>query len=219
MVCGLASRTEPLENEVKLKKSLILALCIVSLAFAKFAPQPSANPSAKYAPDDEYVEEPDVPPSVRLKIPSAIADSLPWFAVREVSVANTPFTKMHLTKLAQNNDRVALVYFATWCIPCRVGVKNLAAAEALLTQNKTEVVLVNIGETDEKAIARWVEKLGASRFKVVVDPFKRMTENFGITRSGEEMSLPKTLVVDSKVKPVKLIGKEGGDWPQVLWTK
>lgn len=100
-----------------------------------------------------------------------------------------------------------------------MGVKNLAAAEALLTQNKTEVVLVNIGETDEKAIARWVEKLGASRFKVVVDPFKRMTENFGITRSGEEMSLPKTLVVDSKVKPVKLIGKEGGDWPQVLWTK
>lgn len=158
-------------------------------------------------------------PSVQLALPSSIADSLPWFAVREVGLANMPFTKKHLADVAQKHDRVALVYFATWCIPCRVGVKRLVAAESLMAENKTDVILVNIGEPDEKSITKWVEKLGAGRFKVVVDPFKRMTENFGITRSGEEMALPKTLVVDSNVKPVMLVGQEGNDWPQILWEQ
>lgn len=185
---------------MKFLESLFL---VMLLAVGSFA-QPAANGSSA---------------SARLPMPSAIADSLPWFAVREVSTANAPFTKTHLTQLAQANKRVALVYFATWCIPCREGVKRLAKAKDLLAQNKVGVVLVNIGENDEKLIEKWVEKLGASDFKIIVDPFKRMTENFGIVGAGEEMALPKTLVVDSQVKPVILIGQEGKDWPQILWAK
>ncbi|MCQ2102860.1 MAG: TlpA family protein disulfide reductase [Fibrobacter sp.] len=157
--------------------------------------------------------------SAMVPVPKTIADSLPWFAVREVSSTNSPFTKTHLTQLARQNERVALVYFATWCIPCREGVKRLAAAQDQLKKNKVDVVLVNIGENDEKVIGKWVDKLGASNFKVIVDPFRRMTENFGIVGEGEEMSLPKTLVVDQQVKPVYLIGQEGNDWPQILWAK
>jgi len=179
-----------------------MAFLLTGLSFAQGAPGSS-----------------NVSPSLLLPMPKTIADSLPWFAVREVNKTSYPFTKSHLAKIAQDNDRVALVYFATWCIPCRVGVKKLVAAESLLSEKKVGVVLVNIGEPDENAIRKWVEKLGAGNFKLIVDPFKRMTENFGIVGSGEEMSLPKTLVVDSQVKPVVLVGQEGSDWPQVLWEQ
>lgn len=157
--------------------------------------------------------------SVELPLPKVIADTLPWFAVREVGNSNMPFTKTHLLQLSQKNERVALVYFATWCIPCREGVKRLANSQSQLSSNKVGVVLVNIGESDEKLIQQWVNKLGASNFKVISDPFKRMTENFGIVRGGEEMSLPKTLLLDQQAKPVKLIGQEGKNWPQILWEK
>lgn len=182
---------------MNLMKALLLSLCMVGLTFA---------------------EDSSLKSSV-VKIPSVIADSLPWFAVREVGEGNRPFTKTHLTQLAQKKDRVALVYFATWCNPCREGVKRLANAQDQLAANKVGVVLVNIGEPDEKLIKKWVDKLGASNIKIITDPFKRMTENFGITREGEEMALPKTLVVNSQVKPVILLGQEGSDWPQVLWNK
>lgn len=154
-----------------------------------------------------------------LTMPNVIADSLPWFAVRELGVAGEPFTKTHLQQLSEKNERVALVYFATWCLPCRAGIKRLAAAQNELVQNKVGVVLVNVGEPDEKRVRRWLEKAKASNIKVVVDPFRRMTENFGLVNEGEEMSLPKTLLVDSKARPLMLVGQEGDDWPQILWEK
>lgn len=159
----------------------------------------------------------DAPKTAIMDVPAAIADSLPWFAIRELDETGTPFTKAHLQRLSQQNKRVALVYFATWCIPCREGVKKLAASYKELNKNKVAVLLVNIGESDEKLVKKWVDKIGASLFTVVIDPFKRTTESFGMIAEGEEMSLPRTLVVNSEAKPLFMLGQEGSDWPQILW--
>lgn len=156
-------------------------------------------------------------PSQKIDLPQTLTDSLPWFAVREVSENNLPFTRAHLSQIAAKSDRVALVYFATWCIPCRVGVKKLAENNAELQKHNVQVVLVNIGERDEALIQKWVEKAGASMFKLVGDPFKRTTEGFGLVSEGQEISLPRTIVVNKNLKPLFMLGEEGNDWPEVLW--
>ena len=157
--------------------------------------------------------------SRKIEMPQTISDSLPWFAIREFSDNMVPFTRAHLEKLAKKSDRTALVYFATWCIPCRVGVKRLVENVDELNKNNVSVVLVNIGERDEGAIKKWLQKLNASVFTVVIDPFKRLTEGFGLVKENEEISLPRTIVLDSAVKPLFMLGEEGQDWPQVLWEK
>lgn len=156
--------------------------------------------------------------SLMLPMPSALSKDLPWFAVREAKSGNSPFTKSHLAEFAKKSDRVALVYFATWCVPCRAGVKRLASARKELVNNRVSVVLVNIGE-DEQLVKKWIDGVGASSFKVIADPFKRMTEGFGLVKVDEEIALPKTLVLDGKLKPLFLIGQEGSDWPDILWEK
>ena len=64
--------------------------------------------------------------SARISLPQTIQDSLPWFAVFELQNESTPFTLNHLNELAKKSERVALVYFATWCIPCREGLKQIS---------------------------------------------------------------------------------------------
>ena len=157
--------------------------------------------------------------SRKIEMPKSISDSLPWFAVREISENMVPFTRSHLEKITSKSDRTALVYFATWCIPCRAGVKRLVEQADELGKNNVSIVLVNIGERDEGAIKKWIQKLNASVFTAVIDPFKRLTEGFGLVREGEEISLPRTIVLDSKMKPLFMLGEEGSDWPQVLWAK
>ncbi len=154
--------------------------------------------------------------SVTMPLPSQIKDSLPWFAVRELSDNNTPFTKTHLQQIAQKNKRVALVYFATWCIPCRVGLKQIAAHTDDLTKAGTAVVLVNVGERENDKIIKFLSKLSLDQQKAVLDPFGRLTENFGIKNESENMSLPKTMIVDSALKPMLLIGEEGDDYIGLL---
>lgn len=157
--------------------------------------------------------------SRKIELPKTISDSLPWFAVREFSENMVPFTRVHLQTLTQKSERTALVYFATWCIPCRVGVKRLVENYDELKKNNVSVVLVNIGERDEGTIKKWIQKLNASVFTVVVDPFKRLTEGFGLVKENEEINLPRTIVLDSQMKPLFMLSEEGQDWPQVLWAK
>lgn len=162
-------------------------------------------------------ETPNDKSSVKIALPKSLNDSLPWFAVREVNENSSPFTRTHLQQIAKGGERTALVYFATWCIPCRAGVKKLAENAAELQKHNVQVVLVNIGERDEKMIRKWVEKIGAESFVTIGDPFKRLTEGFGIVAEGVEISLPRTIVVDKTLKPLFMLGQEGADWPQVLW--
>lgn len=159
--------------------------------------------------------------TVELNLPAAVSDSLPWFAVREINDVSSPFTRTILERDALKSERTALVFFATWCNPCKDGIRKLAQSKAELENNKVKVILVNIGvrEVDESKIRQWVNDLGAGAFKLVIDPFKVMTEGFGLLDKSGEIALPKTLVVDSKAKPLILFGQEGSDWPKILWKK
>ena len=154
--------------------------------------------------------------SARMPFPEAIKDSLPWFAVFELSNGNNPFTRNHLNAIAKKNQRVALVYFATWCIPCRVGLKEIAAHSDELTAAGTAVVLVNVGERENDLLMKYLKGFSLEKTKTVVDPFGRLTEGFGLKKENENMSLPRTIIVDSDSKPVLMIGEEGDDFIGIL---
>ena len=154
--------------------------------------------------------------SVKIPLPAQIQDSLPWFAVREIGDNNTPFTKTHLQQLAKKSNRVALVYFATWCVPCRVGLKQIAIHREELAAAKTAVVLVNVGERDTEKLLRYLKRFSLTQAKSVIDPFGRLTEGFGLKEENENMSLPRTIVLDSSLKPLFMLGEEGDDFIDLL---
>ena len=80
-------------------------------------------------------------------------------------------------------------------------------------------MFVNIGERDADLIRKWADKLGVKDRIIVMDNFGRLTEGFGLIKENETLPLPRTLLLDSKLRPVKMISGEGSDWPSVLWTK
>lgn len=158
--------------------------------------------------------------SQTLPVPASIKDSVPWFAARSAKDGESPWTRTDLQKMVKTpEDRVALVYFATWCVPCRAGIVKLRNASADLEKNHIRIVFVNIGERDADLIRKWADKLGVKDRIIVMDNFGRLTEGFGLIKENETLPLPRTLLLDSKLRPVKMISGEGSDWPSVLWTK
>ena len=149
--------------------------------------------------------------SQKIPLPVAIRDSLPWFAVFELQNDNAPFTRNHLNALAQKNERVA-----TWCIPCREGLKQISTNAEALAAAKTSVVLVNVGEREKDMLTKYLAKFSLEKLPAVVDPFGRLTEGFGLIKEGENIDLPRTVVVDKKMHPSFMIGAEGADYIQIL---
>ena len=157
--------------------------------------------------------------SQKLPLPETIKDSLPWFAVRELQNDNTPFTRTHLQRMTEKYDRVALVYFATWCIPCRAGIKQIVANQTEIEKAGTAIVLVNVGERETNKVKNFLAKLSADKLTSVTDPYGRLTEGFGLVKGGQSISLPRTIVVDKSLKVLQLIGEEGGDYIELLKGK
>lgn len=179
------------------KLSLLTMLVVLLFSSALFAAEPA-------------------PASVKLPLPAVIQDSLPWFAVFELQNENAPFTRNHLNILAQKSERVALVYFATWCIPCRVGLKQISDNAAEIAAAKTSVVLVNVGEREKEKITNFLKKFSLENAPAVVDPYGRLTEGFGLIKTGENIDLPRTIIVDKSAHPVMMIGAEGSDYISIL---
>ena len=151
-----------------------------------------------------------------LPLPPSIRDSIPWFALREMAPHNPPFTRQHLQLEAEKSNRTILVYFATWCLPCRAGILDLIRHQKDLEQSKIKVILVNLGEKDEETIEKWKKEMGIPGWKILLDPFGRTTEGFGLIQEGTRMDLPKTLILDKNLKPLLLIGEEGEDYRTLL---
>jgi thiol-disulfide isomerase/thioredoxin len=143
---------------------------------------------------------------------------IPWFVARD-KVDKEPFSRKHLeNSLTPQTKRIALVFFASWCIPCREGVVRLRDNQADLDKNGVLVVLVNAGENELPKIGKWIRTNGNEKWLVILDKFRNIQRNTGLISDAEtEIALPKTILLDNKMKPLFLIGAEGKDWPRVLW--
>ena len=154
--------------------------------------------------------------SARLPLPQNISDSIPWFAVFELRNDNAPFTRNHLERTCRNSNNVAFVYFATWCLPCREGLKKISQNMAALQEAKTSIVLVNVGEREKDKIVEFLKMFSLENTLTVVDPFSRLTEGFGLIKPNEKIDLPRTIMFDNSMHAKLMVGMEGDDYMEIL---
>lgn len=161
-----------------------------------------------------------------LPLPNALqTEELPWFAlpVKDSEESyNGVLNKNKLKNIAaqKNSKKVVLAFYATWCMPCREGLRRMSEKAAELEKNGVLVVLVNVAEKsfDFGKINRWVMEYAREGWLLGFDEFGGLPEKFGLAEHGGEMPLPKTLLLNSNLRPLMLIGQEGDDYLQILWS-
>lgn len=152
-----------------------------------------------------------------LEIPEVIKDSLPNFFVRDIHNDMDDFSKSSLKKMSDAYNKIVLVYFATWCVNCQKGLKQIKDNEAAFEKAKIKIILVNVGETESNEKVRsFLKKIGLSPYSGALDPYNQLLTRFGLLKESEQLILPKTLVLDKNLKPTLLIGKEGEDFIDII---
>jgi len=173
-------------------------------------------------------------PSVKLDLPPALQkEIIPNFAAKDKEVEED-FRISDLKKAIEPTaERVALVYFSTPCKPCMEGMIQLRDNKDLLKKNKIQIVLINVGEAksclgtksaqcgkDLKVVREWVKKFSNPEWLLIMDVNQQLVWPFGLTKSKmDEVQLPRTLLLNNKLKPLLLLGTEGDNWPKVLWEE
>lgn len=158
-------------------------------------------------------------PTKKLPLPDHFdpGQTVPWFAVIDGKTGYTPFNKAMVLKQieTQKSEKVIFAYFATWCLPCAKGLKELAAQQAELDANKVSVFLIHVGDDETEKIEKWIQKHTNPDWPVLLDRFEVISKGWRFYKNKAE--LPRTLVLDSKLIPTAFYGEEGSDWPSVLY--
>ena len=155
-----------------------------------------------------------------LELPSQLRDSLPEFLVRDIRDDLILFSKSTLKEMSKGYDRVAIVYYTTWCGKCREGLVQIASNREYLEGKKVKVVLANVGERDIDKVRRYLkEHRLLDSFPGTLDPYNRLLVDFGIWDESKKNALPRTLVLDKDLKPLLLMGKEGDDFIEKIAGK
>lgn len=157
-------------------------------------------------------------PSVHLELTEQLSkETLPDFVAKDRN-ADKNFQKRHLLKLIEpETKRVVFIYFATWCKPCIEGAKKLKEAKEQLEKNGILPIFVNVGERDAETVHNWISKYGDKEFPLIMDTRSQMVGPYGLLEPDGTVALPKSLILDEKLKPLFLLGTEGNDFPEILW--
>ncbi|GHV13275.1 hypothetical protein AGMMS49938_07610 [Fibrobacterales bacterium] len=112
-----------------------------------------------------------------------------------------------------NTKRIVFSLFATNCISCRNEFQILRNRTADLNENGVQVYLVDVGENDYEKVKKFAEQYAGKKFPLYFDRYGNILQYFGL-----DEVLPKMIVLDSNLKPLKiLIGEAGNDFPEILW--
>jgi len=110
----------------------------------------------------------------------------------------------------KSTKRLVLVFWTTWCIPCRRGMSMIEGAADTLNKSGSVVVMVNFGEGREM-IRKYLKKYSVS-FPVVLDRYKRTEKTYLSDVKNNKVSLPKTVIIDPDRKVKAIFGREGDDY-------
>jgi peroxiredoxin len=110
-------------------------------------------------------------------------------------------------------QRVALVFWATWCKPCKVGMAKLKKNKARLHKAGVRVMLMNFKE-EKDAVSRFILK-HPKNFPVMLDPYGR-TEKSYLVSGKAKLCLPRTVIVGRNGKVLRIIGEEGNDYVEQI---
>lgn len=138
---------------------------------------------------------------------AVVGEPAPWFSGwtldNDVFNISKPF-------LDESVERLVLVFWATWCKPCKHGLDLLTENQIPLEEAGIYIVLVNLGETEERVR----DYIGESPkpYPVVLDPFEKSVDAY-LDVNGTA-SLPKTALISPDGKIVAIFGAEDDDYIQ-----
>ena len=136
-----------------------------------------------------------------------VGDPMPWFAGHRLG-GGPPVTRKSL--LASNAKGHVVSIFATWCTPCKEGIRELVRNQSRLTQAGIRVTLVNYRETP-KQYDPWLKTLRfPADWPVATDKFGVCGDVLAGLGAGGE--LPRTLVIDRSGRVRAIFGREGADF-------
>jgi len=169
-------------------------------------------------------------PSEKLPLPKELqAKEMPWFAF-DAKDGNGTYQKTinrdNLKEFAKQKKyrKVVFCFFATWCVSCREGLKKINDNAEELKKKNILVVLVNVAEKEVEdynygKIDEWASQnqYFMDEWLLAFDQFSNSLEDFGLQKNeSAEAPLPRTLITDSNLRPLILIGNEGDDYLRIL---
>jgi peroxiredoxin len=141
----------------------------------------------------------------------AVGDPAPFFAGPDV---RAPERAINRTKLLATKRPFVLVFWASWCTPCRAGLQALRASADRLAAVGVEVVLVNYREpTEDVAAFLTAERLDG--FPAILDRFGAVAKDYEVAAQATA-ALPKTFVVHADGRIAAIFGAEGPDYVDCL---
>jgi len=139
-----------------------------------------------------------------------VGQPFPFFSGWTVSDgASKPLNRERVLKRKKQGYVVAVA--ASWCAPCRVGLKRLTQAQARFKQAGIDVVVIAADSSVEAKKFR--AETGIQWTSVVVDEFQSYASKMCPDAKGEGgLSLPRTFLLDAKGVVKLIISEEGGDY-------
>jgi len=163
--------------------------------------------------------------AVNKSVKLEVGKDAPWFS------GWTTDDKVFTVRKALDDPKVkrlALVFFAKYCVACRPGIKKLAAAADKMQAQGIQVVLVNFQDKPDE-IQQYLKSLSANAdgpaqggapnsqqnvgipFTVVLDRYGQSNRVF-LEPTGDKVVLPRTVLIGKDGKVQAIFGEEGDDY-------
>jgi len=141
-----------------------------------------------------------------------------------LTIENEPgLTKDNLKEKAKKAGakRIALSFFATWCVNCIEEFALLKNNAGELQKNGVQVYLINVGESihkDGNKVSNMVNKYAGNSFPLYFDPNGNLLRKSGFLQEDGKFSLPLVIVLDSDLQVLSVLSAVNEDgFPQILW--
>lgn len=118
--------------------------------------------------------------------------------------------------------RIALSFFATWCVNCKEEFKLLRENAGEIEKNGVQVYLINVGESIHKMgdkVSNMVKKYAGNSFQFYFDPAGNLLKKSGLVEKDGSFPLPLTFILDSNLHVLSVLQAiDENDYPQILWN-
>jgi peroxiredoxin len=124
---------------------------------------------------------------------------------------------LHALPLAPDAPTTILVFFATWCQPCEVGLSVLRDHVDTLSTAGARVMLVSVDERDVD-VRGWLQSRGYV-WPTIHDHAHTIARTYGVLRSDDarsSMRLPLTVGIGAEREVLIVLGTEGEDYLNLL---
>ena len=148
-----------------------------------------------------------------------LGEEMAFFSGLTVSGSGSvPFNSVkYLKKKEKQKVRHFVVSLcASWCAPCKEGLKRLKKHKRLFKKKKIDLLIL-IADQKEQA-QQLYDQYGFKGATFIVDPFETYALKFSPGQSKRQLVLPKTFVLDRQGQVRRIIGTEGQDWIKLLST-